>query len=304
MPEVSEMSAGGAMPTRRLGRTEHYSSVAIFGAAACWDATVEQAAESFAVADAAGVNHLDIAPSYGAAEVVIGPLVPAVRDRWFIAGKSDRTNPDGVKAHLERTMSRLGIDQLDLYQCHGVTSVEVLEQRSAALEVMCNARAEGLTRFAGITGHDLTTPKAQLAAVKRFDLDTVMFPVNPRLWADAQYRADAEELLDECAARDVGVQVIKAVAKGPWGSAAKANLTWYQPWTDQAHIDAGVAFALSTAGVTGFCTPGDRSLLPLALDAARRLGNVDVSDVERAATVADWAELPMWFPLAEHAIVG
>ena len=197
-----------------------------------------------------GVNHLDIAPSYGHAEVVVGPHVPAVRDRLFVAGKSERSDPDGVRAHLERTLERLGCDHLDLYQLHGVTSVDVLEQRSAAAEVILAARDEGLTRFVGITGHDLGTPRAQLEALRRYDLDTVMFPVYPRVWADPVYRADAEALLAECARRDAGVMAIKAVARRPWGEGEPTATTWYEPHTEPDAIARGIAFALSTPGST------------------------------------------------------
>ena len=149
-----------------------------------------------------------------------------------MAGKSDRSNPDGVRAHLERTLDRLGCDHLDLYQLHGVTDLGVLEGRAGAAEVILAARDEGLTRFVGITGHDLGTPRAQLEALRRYDLDTVMFPVYPRVWADPVYRADAEALLEECAARDVGVMAIKAVARRPWGDGEVTATTWYEPHTD------------------------------------------------------------------------
>ena len=118
------------MERRRLGRTGHQSSVAVLGGAAFWACTPEEAEAAFHLALDRGVNHLDIAPSYGQAEVVVGPHVPAVRDRLFVAGKSDRANPDGVRAHLERTLERLGTDHLDLYQLHGVTSLDVLDERA------------------------------------------------------------------------------------------------------------------------------------------------------------------------------
>jgi aryl-alcohol dehydrogenase-like predicted oxidoreductase len=287
------------MEQRRLGRTGHQSSVAVLGGAAFWTCTPEEAEVAFHQALARGVNHLDIAPTYGQAEVLVGPHVAAVRDRLFVAGKSDRSNADGVRAHLERTLERLGCDHLDLYQIHGVTSLEVLEERAAAAEVMLAARDEGLTRFVGITGHDLGTPRAQLEAVRRYDLDTVMFPVYPRAWADPVYRADAEELLDECAARDVGVMAIKAVARRPWGIGTRTATTWYEPHTDAAAIGRGVAFALSTPGVHAFCTPGDLRLLPLALDAAETAGAPD--HVAREAAMAEAAEDEIIFPLAEKA---
>jgi len=285
------------MQRRRLGRTGHESSVAILGAAAFSRSSPDEAEQGFHSALATGVNHLDIAPTYGDAEVVLGPHIPAVRDRLFVAGKSDRSNPDGVRAHLERTLERLGCDHLDLYQLHGVTDLEVLEERAPAADVILAARDEGLTRFVGITGHDLGTPRAQLEALRRYDLDTVMFPVYPRVWADPVYRADAEALLEECTARDVGVMAIKAVARGPWGDGEVTATTWYHPHTDADRIATGIRFALSTAGVHAFCTPGDLGLLPLALAAAADVEPLDAG--ERDAAMQDAAGEELIFPFRE-----
>ena len=222
--------------------------------------------------------------------------MPAVRDRLFVAGKSDRSNPDGVRAHLERTLERLGCDHLDLYQLHGVTSLEVLEQRSAAAEVILAARDEGLTRFVGITGHDLGTPRAQLEALRRYDLDTVMFPVYPRVWADPVYRTDAEALLAECAAtrrRRDGHQGRRPPALGR--GRARPRSTWYEPHTDADAIARGIAFALSTDGVHAFCTPGDLGLLPTVLDAAEANGALDEPSRDDAMAAA--MEHEVIFPL-------
>ena len=113
------------MEQRRLGRTEHRSSVAILGGAAYWGTdSPDEARPSFEAALAAGVNHLDIAPRYGAAERVVGPLLPAVRDQLFVAGKTARSNPDGAEAQFDDTRRLLGCEVLDLYQAHGVTSLE------------------------------------------------------------------------------------------------------------------------------------------------------------------------------------
>jgi aryl-alcohol dehydrogenase-like predicted oxidoreductase len=287
------------MERRRLGRTGHESSVAVLGAAAFWSCTTEEAEAAFALALGAGVNHIDIAPTYGHAEVVAGPLVAAARDRLFVAGKSERSNGDGVRAHLERTLERLGCDRLDLYQIHGVTSLGVLDERSDAVAAVLRARDEGLTRFVGITGHDLGTPVAQLEAVRRYDLDTVMFPVFPRVWADPVYRAAAEELLAEGAARDLGVMAIKAVARRPWGDREPTANTWYEPWTRDDEIDRGVRFALSTPGVHAICTPGDLGLLARVLGAADRCRALD--GPERDHAMAAMADEEILFPLVEKA---
>lgn len=274
--------------------------MAILGGAAFWDCSVEEAGESFRLALHCGVNHLDIAPSYGRAELVVGPHVPAVRDRVFVGAKTQRKAADGVRAQLEETLTRLGTDHVDLYQLHGVTGLDVLDERVPAAEEILRARDEGLTRFVGITGHDLAAPEAHLEAVRRWDLDTVMFPVFPRVWADPVYRVHAEALLAECEARDLGVMAIKAAARRPWGDQPPTAATWYEPRTEPGAIATGIAFALSTPGVQAFCTPGDLGLLPRVLDAAD--GATALTERERELAIDEAAGDEIIFPLTEKAV--
>jgi aryl-alcohol dehydrogenase-like predicted oxidoreductase len=278
------------MLTRRLGRTGHESSVAILGGAAFALSTTDESEPAFTAALARGVNHLDIAPRYGNAEVAIGPLVPAVRHRLFIGEKTTRRSADGVRAQLEETLQRLQTDHVDLYQMHAVTDVDVLDERVDAGGVIERARDEGLARFIGITGHGLAAPATFVEALRRYDLDTVMFPVYPRLWGDVDYRRAAEALMSICAERDLGVMAIKAVARQPWTQAEdRFATTWYEPRRDPAAIATGVRFALSTPGVHAFCTPGDLALLPLALDAAEAYDPMD--DGARRVAVDEMAGL-------------
>jgi aryl-alcohol dehydrogenase-like predicted oxidoreductase len=281
--------------TRRLGRTEHRSSVAILGAAAFSTSTPEEARPAFELALADGVNHLDIAPRYGRAQELIGPLVPAVRDRLFIGCKTTRRNPAGVRAQLGESLTLLGCDAFDLYQLHGVTDLDDLDGRSAAAETILAARDEGLCRFVGITGHGLDAPAAHRVALERFDFDTVMFPVNPRLWADPQYREDAEALLAVAGERDVGVMAIKAGAARPWADRARHSTTWYEPYTDEDALRRGIEFALSTPGVAGFCTPGDVAVLTTALRVANSLS--PMSDESRQQAVDAVSGEPLIFPM-------
>jgi aryl-alcohol dehydrogenase-like predicted oxidoreductase len=289
----------GHITTRRLGRTGHESSVAVLGAAALWGTSAEVTEQLFHAALEAGVNHLDIAPSYGHAELMVGPLVPAVRDRLFIGEKSDRTNPDGVRAHLERSLERLGCTTFDLYQAHGVTDLAELDRRGPAIEAILRARDEGLTRFVGITGHDFGTAAAQLAAVRRYDLDTVMLPIYPGALANPQYASDVAELMAEAEQRDVGVMAIKAGAHRPWAGRPRTSTTWYEPFTDGASVTRGVRFTLSTPGVHAFCTTGDVHVLPLQLAAAQSYE--PLTPAERDELLAAAAQWPTIFPLSEHA---
>ena len=283
------------MERRRLGRTGHLSSVAVLGGAAFARSDPETTAASFAEALEAGVNHLDVAPQYGRAQELLGPLIPAVRDRLFVACKTLRHDPAGVRAQLEESLTLLRCDSFDLYQLHAVTDLAELDSRAGAVEALLAAREEGLTRWVGITGHEHTAPAAHLEALRRYDLDTVMFPVYPRLWADPEYRRDAEELLAYAAEHDVGVMAIKAVAARPWAGRTTTADTWYEPWTDGAAVARGVRFALSTPGVHAFCTPGDTGVLTTALAAASAATPMDPD--ERAATVAAMADESSIYPM-------
>jgi aryl-alcohol dehydrogenase-like predicted oxidoreductase len=297
------------MERRRLGRTGHESSVAILGGAAFWMSGPDDGARGLALAMERGVNHLDIAPQYGDAQRAVGPAIPAVRDRLFVAAKTLRSNPDGVVAQFDDTRQLLGCDVLDLYQAHAVTSIDELNERGPAIERILRLRDDGACRFAGITGHDLSVPRTFLEALSRYDLDTVMFPVYPRLWADPVYREAAEELLAVCTERDLGVMVIKAVARRPWSDGrsladvmgdesdtpSRWATSWYEPQQDDDAIARGVSFALSTPGVHAFCTPGDLGLLPRVLDAAEHFTPMAAN--ERAEAANAMANEDVIFPI-------
>ncbi len=84
-----------------------------------------------------------------------------------------------------------------------------------------------------------------------------------------QYAADFEQLMAVCQEKNVAVQTIKALAKGPWGDKPKTHTTWYEPFSTQAEIDLAVQWVLSRPGVF-LNTAGDTTLLRMVLDAASR----------------------------------
>ena len=288
------------METRRLGRTEHQSSIAILGGAVFFKDSPETAEVFFHEAINAGINHLDIAPGYGLAERAVGTHLQKVREKIFVADKTGEIEESWAKKRLEKTLTRLQVDYLDLYQAHGVTSVEELDKRSEAFEVILNAKEQGLTRFIGITGHDLGAPKAHLEAIRRYNVDTVMLPIYPRVWADPVYRADTEKLFAECADRDVGVMAIKAVAWRPWGERQPDAMSWYEPQRTKSEIERGINFALSTPGVDCFCTPSDLNTARLAIESARNF--ISLTENEHAAVIEEVETDEIIFPLSEHAV--
>ncbi len=277
------------MEKHRFGRTGHMSTVAIFGAAAFGQATQAEADVAMEQVIAAGVNHIDVAPSYGLAEERLGPWLARERDRFFLGCKTmERTKADAA-TELRRSLERLRVDAFDLYQIHAVTSMEELDQATGpggVLEAILDARAEGLTRFIGITGHGVDAPAVFLEALRRFDFDSALFPINFVLYANPIYRRSVEELLRQCHARDVGVMVIKAIAKGPWGDRPKIYNTWYEPFGDASHIRQAVNFALSQ-DVTGLCTAGDLTLLPLFLRACEQFTPMSAAQQKSLIASAD-----------------
>jgi aryl-alcohol dehydrogenase-like predicted oxidoreductase len=276
------------MQQRRLGRTGHMSSVIIFGTAAFWEIDQESANEALDLGLSYGVNHIDVAPQYGQAQERLGPWLESRRDQFFLGCKTQERERDAAWADLQNSLRVLRTDKLDLYQLHAVTSFAELDAAmgpGGAMETLLEAREQGLTRWLGITGHGLQSPAVFLAALERFDFDTVMFPIHPRLYADADYRRDAERLLKRCVEKDVGVQIIKAVTKGPWGDQHKQYNTWYEPYDTPERITQGVRFALSLDGVAGIPSAGDVRLLPPVLEAGKHF--TPMTPEEQAAAIED-----------------
>jgi len=280
------------MEKRRLGRTGHTSTVAIFGSYALYSATQVEADTLMEKLIGAGVNHIDTSPFYGLAEERLGPWMVRERSRFFLGCKTMLRARSEAADQLRRSLERLHTDRLDLYQLHEVTSMEELDKCTrpgGSLEAIVQAREEGLTRFIGICSHSLQAPAVILEALRRFDFDTVLFPINFVLYADPVYKRTAEEVLRQCRARDVGVMIIKSVAKGPWGDQPKVYQTWYRPFDDAEHIRQGVNFVLSQ-DVTGLCTSGEPSILPLILDSCERFSPLNTQQQEALIATADQYE--------------
>jgi len=276
------------MEKRRLGRTGHMSTVAIFGAAAFYDTIPEVVDVAMEQIVAAGVNHIDIAPGYNMAEELMGPWIERERDRFFLGCKTGERTKEKAAAEMRRSLKRLRTDKFDLFQFHAVTSLEELDQVTGpggALEAVIEARDQGLIDYIGITGHGHDAPSVFLEALRRFDFDTVLFPINFVQYARPDYRRDAEELVRQCHRLDVGTMIIKSVARGPWGDKPRNYNPWYEPFDDPDLIQKGVDFALSQ-DVTGLCSVADVTLLPLFLAACEKFRPMDQAEQEALIATA------------------
>jgi aryl-alcohol dehydrogenase-like predicted oxidoreductase len=243
------------------------------------------------------VNHVDIAPSYGQAMERMAPWMPDIRDNVFLGSKTRGRTRDEAQADISDIMGRLNVDRFDLFQLHAVTDMDLLDQVTApggALEALTEMRDQGLARWLGITGHGPEVPRVQLEALRRFDFDTIMFPVNVSMFRDPDYRRDAEELLRVAAQKDVGVQTIKMIARGGWGDRERDCTTWYDPHREQDEIDRALWWLLSQPVHTA-PSAGEVGLLPKVLDAAERFERLDSAEQESAIA----AQQP---PLPEPAL--
>jgi aryl-alcohol dehydrogenase-like predicted oxidoreductase len=284
----------GTVQQRRLGRIGHQSSVLIYGAAALSEVDQDVADASVQLALDAGINHFDVAASYGDAELRLGPWMPDIRDRIFLATKTGLRDREDAWAEINRSLERLQTDHLDLIQVHAVGDLEDLDRVTrpgGSLQAVVRARDEGLAGAVGITGHGHQAPATHREALRRFPFDTVLSPINYVLGQDPAYLADYQALVAEVQAQDAGLMVIKAVSRRNWPEQAEHDYgTWYEPFDDQERIDAAVAWVLSRPEVTGICTPGDVRLLPLVVEAERRLPQLGLADAELVlARAADYS---------------
>ncbi len=270
------------METRRFGRTGHMSTVAIFGAAAFWEISQEDADKVMEQIIEAGINHIDVAPGYNQAERRIGPWMPRERGRFFLGCKTQERTKEGAWKELQESLTRLQTKAFDLYQFHAITTMEELDaitMKGGALEAFVEARREGLINFIGITGHGVNAPQIYLEALRRFDFDSILFPLNFVQMRNPEYRKYAEELIAECRAKDVGTMVIKTITKAPWGERQHTANTWYEPFDKMDEIQKGVNFALSY-GVTGLCTAGDTRILPMVIQACEGFTRLNRDEIE------------------------
>ena len=271
------------MEMRRLGRLGHQSSVLIYGAAALGEVSQDVADASIQEALDGGINHFDVAASYGDAELRLGPWMPQIRDQIFLATKTGRRDRESAWREINRSLERLQTDRVDLLQLHAIGDLDELDLATGsngALEAAVRALDEGLVAAVGVTGHGPEAAQTHLRALRRYPFATVMTPLNPVLWRDDIYRAAYRALVEETLSQDAALMTIKTVSRRNWPDGADhSHATWYEPYHDQPAISAAVSWVLSHQEVTGIATAGDVGLLGLLLLAER--SRVPPTDAER-----------------------
>jgi predicted aldo/keto reductase-like oxidoreductase len=253
-----------------FGRTGHMSSRVIFGAAALWEVSQKEADETYDLLKKYDINHIDVAQSYGNAELRVGPWMKRDRDSFFLATKTDKRTKKAAMEELYQSLEKLNTDHIDLWQFHCLIDEKEWETamgEDGVLEAAIEAKKQGLIKNIGVTGHGILAPQMHFRSLMKYDFDTVLFPYNYTMMQNPQYSADVNKLIELCKNRNVAIQTIKSLSKGPVGEDVNPFATWYKPLTDPKAIATSVNWVLQNPNVFLNST-GDITLLPTLLEKA------------------------------------
>lgn len=279
-----------------FGKTGHESTRTLFGAAALAGASQKTADETLEVLLKYGVNHIDVAASYGEAELRVGPWMDKHRADFFLATKTEERGRAGAFNQIRRSLERLQTDRLDLIQLHAVTTFDELEKATGpdgALDGAREAQSQGLVRCIGITSHGLDAPAILLKALERHEFASVLLPLNFPMMSHAPYADGFRRLSAACRERDTALQTIKSICRRPWAEGAeRPTTTWYEPLRQPEDIAIAVRYVLGRPGIF-LNTVSDVTLLPIVLQAAD--GEIrPPADGEMQSLVEKRAMAPLW----------
>src|ERR1700691_3679937 len=272
--KASEAVAKVATPSnpiakRTLGKTGEQLSIIGFGGIVVMDEETGAAKNIVAEAVDRGVNYFDVAPSYGDAQERLGPALAPYRNRVFLACKAEDRTRDGCRAQLENSLKLLQTDHVDLYQFHALTKMEDLDKvlgPGGAMETMEAAKKEGKIRHIGFSVHSAETA---LAAMDRYNFDTILFPVNFVLFSQANF---GPQILKRAQEKGIGILALKAMAQTVWSDDQKQShpepKCWYQPAAFPDEASLGLRWTLGHP-VTAALPPGDERYFRLAMDVAQ-----------------------------------
>lgn len=276
---ITRESLPGKIEKRSLGKTGEMLSMIGFGGILVMDATPGDASDLVKLAIDSGINYFDVAPTYGDAQVKLGPALEPYRKGVFLACKTTERGRDGSRAELEQSLKHLRTDHVDLYQFHAVTTTEDVEKIFAtggAMETYLEARKEGKIRFIGFSAHSV---EAAMAMMDRFDFDTILFPVNYVTWNKGNF---GPQVLEKAHQKNMGILALKSMAKGPWPKGADKKeypKCWYEPLITPEDIKMGLSFTLSHP-VTAALTPGDPRLFKTALSVYGSIKPLNDSEIQ------------------------
>jgi aryl-alcohol dehydrogenase-like predicted oxidoreductase len=263
---------------RTLGKTGEQLSIIGFGGIVVMNEETGAASNIVAEAVDRGINYFDVAPSYGNAQERLGPALAPYRKNCFLACKTEGRMKDDSRKQLEESLRLLKTDHVDLYQFHALTKMAELDKvlgPGGAMETMEAAKKEGKIRFIGFSVHSVETA---LAALDRYNFDTVLFPVNWVLFSQANF---GPQVIERARQKGMGCLALKAMAKTVWSAEQKKNhpqpKCWYQPANFPEEASLGLRWTLGHP-ITAALPPGEESYFRLAMDVAARFTPLDVAE--------------------------
>lgn len=179
-------------------------------------------------------------------------------------------------------------DYFDLYQFHGVSTMEQVETivgPAGALEAFVEAREQGLVRFIGFSAH---TEEAALALMDHFDFDTILFPINYVTWNQGHF---GPAVLDSAQEKEMGILALKTLAKKPWPDAirGKWEKAYYSPVDTYEEARTALSWTLSRP-VTACVSPSHAELLWWMIDAEKEITPLTPEDEEAVARSTEGIE--------------
>lgn len=292
------------MEFRQYGKTGHKASVLTLGGCALGWLHEQDPNTAQEIADKAieevftrGVNIIDVAPSYGEAEVRLHPWIQKIRNKIFLAEKTMERTKEDAWNELNRSLERLGTSYFDLYQFHAVSTMGELEQimgKDGAMIAFKEAKETGLVKNIGITCHsDMRIVMKALNSDEHFD--TILIPVYVAAMAHPHPSNDFRPVLKIAREKNIGIVAIKAISRRRWIFAKKYG-TWYQPLDEQTWIDDTVGYTLSQEGVTTYSLPCDLRLWPLVLNAVEKFQKLEIEEQKEIIQRAKLGNFKPLFP--------
>jgi len=291
-----EDSGFGQIPKRPYGNTGVKLSVIGFGGIVVMNAEQSVANEVVAGAVERGVNYFDVAPSYGDAELKLGPALEPYRKDVFLACKTTERTKEGAQTEFKQSLKNMRTDHFDLYQLHAITNVkddvDVAFAKGGAMEVALEAKKNGQIRYLGFSAH---SHEAALAAMDRYDFDSVLFPINFATFYKGKF---GPAVIERAKEKSMAILALKSMASQRWPEndplKEKYSKCWYQPVIDPDDIRLALSFTLSQP-ITALIPPGEEELFSLALDTVADYKPLTAEENEKLIAMA--SGLDPIFPL-------
>ena len=280
-----------------FGRTGHMSTRTLFGAAALGHVSQADADRTLEVLQHYGINHIDVAASYGDAELRIAPWMQRYRSDFFLATKTGEREAKPALEELQRSLERMKVDHVDLWQLHNLADPiewDIALSPGGVIEAAIEAKKQGLVKFVGVTGHGLQIAANHRRSIERYDFDSVLLPYNYLTMQKPYYAENFNALVETCQQRNIAVQTIKSIAYKPWLGKEHTRSTWYAPLEDQQDIDRAVHWVLKRPGIF-LNTASDINLLPRILDAANRFTEGQGTSEEEMQAMAERLQMEPLF---------